>query len=72
MASKSNFSVAIDIGTSKLCAIAGRNNENGKIEVLGSASVPAQGIKRGIVINIDEATEAAVSYTHLDVYKRQE
>ncbi|SRR5690554_167016 len=64
MASKSNFSVAIDIGTSKLCAIAGRNNENGKIEVLGSASVPAQGIKRGIVINIDEATEAVERLLH--------
>ena len=64
MASKSNFSVAIDIGTSKLCAIAGHNNENGKIEVLGSASVPAQGIKRGIVINIDEATEAVERLLH--------
>ena len=64
MASKSNFSVVIDIGTSKLCAVAGQKNENGKIEILGSASVPARGIKRGIIINIDEASEAVERLLH--------
>jgi cell division protein FtsA len=55
MASQSNLSVVIDVGTSKLAAIAGRKNEDDKMEVLGTAKVAARGIKRGVVLNIDEA-----------------
>jgi cell division protein FtsA len=55
MATRSNLSVVIDIGTSKLAAIAGRKNEDNKMEILGMAKAPARGIKRGVVLNIDEA-----------------
>lgn len=55
MASKTNFSVVIDVGTSKLAAFAGQKNAEGKMEILGGAKVPANGIKRGVVLNIDEA-----------------
>ncbi len=55
MASKSNFTVVLDIGTSKITALAGIINEDGRIEILGAAKVPANGIKRGVILNIDEA-----------------
>jgi cell division protein FtsA len=55
MAIKTDFSVVIDFGTSKLTALAGFQNEGGKIELLAVAKVPARGIKRGVVFNIDEA-----------------
>ncbi len=55
MASKTDFSVVIDFGTSKLTALAGRQDEGGKVELLAVAKVPAKGIKRGVVFNIDEA-----------------
>ncbi len=58
MASKSNFSVVIDIGTSKMAAFAGCKNEDAKIEILGMAKVPSKGIKRGTVLNIDEAASS--------------
>jgi cell division protein FtsA len=59
MASKSNFLVVIDLGTSKITAFAGRQDaEDGKIEVIGAAKVPACGIKRGVVLNIEEATKS--------------
>lgn len=58
MASKSNLSVVIDIGTSKIVAIAGVKNEYGKIEVLGVAKTISKGIKRGVVFNIDEAANS--------------
>ena len=57
MASKSNLSVVIDIGTSKIVAIAGLKNEQGKVEVLGVAKIISKGIKRGVVFNIDEAAK---------------
>ena len=32
---KNEIAVALDIGTTKICAMAGRLNEYGKIEILG-------------------------------------
>jgi cell division protein FtsA len=61
MASKSDFSVVIDLGTSKIAAFAGMENaESGRIEVTGVAKVPASGIKRGVVLNIEEASKAVM------------
>lgn len=54
MASKGKLSVVIDIGTSKLVAIAGTKNESGKFEISGVAKVPAKGIRRGVIFNIEE------------------
>ena len=54
MASKSKLSVVIDIGTSKFVAIAGTKNETGKLEISAMANVPANGIRRGIIFNIEE------------------
>lgn len=58
MASKSKLSVVLDIGTSKLVAIAGHKNEFGNIEISGIAKVASRGIKRGVVSNIEEAAIA--------------
>lgn len=55
MASKSNLSVVIDIGTSKLIALAGTKNELRKLEIHGFCKVLSKGIKRGVVFNIEEA-----------------
>ena len=55
MASKSNVSAVIDLGTSKITALAGQKTEDGRIEILAFAKVPANGIKRGVIFNIDEA-----------------
>lgn len=54
MASKSKLSVVIDIGTSKLVAIAGTKNEAGKFEIAGVAKTQAKGIRRGVIFNIEE------------------
>ncbi|HEY1040842.1 MAG TPA: cell division protein FtsA, partial [Bacteroidia bacterium] len=43
------------IGTTKIAAIVGRKNEFGKIEVLALGKAPSLGIKRGVVVNIEEA-----------------
>jgi cell division protein FtsA len=69
MASKTNFSVVIDVGTSKLAAIAGWKNEEGKIEISGMSRVPARGIKRGTILNIDEAASSVIQL--LDELKKQ-
>lgn len=58
MASKQNFSVVIDLGTSKLVALAGKLTELGKMEILALSKTPSKGIKRGVIFNIEEAAEA--------------
>ncbi len=58
MAGKSNISVVIDIGTSRLTALAGMKNHLDKIEILAQAKVSSKGIRRGVVLNIDEAASS--------------
>ena len=58
MASKSKLSVVIDIGTTKLVALAGTKNEAGKFEISALAKTPAKGIRRGIIFNIEEVADS--------------
>jgi cell division protein FtsA len=46
--------VGLDIGTTKICAIVGRKNEFGKLEVLGMGKAESEGVVKGIVFNIDK------------------
>lgn len=48
----------IDIGSSKICTIISQLTNDDKISVIGVSSVPSHGIKRGVVVNIDEAVES--------------
>jgi len=50
--------VGLDIGTTKICAIIGRKNEFGKLEVLGMGKAVSDGVERGIVTNIDKTVTA--------------
>ena len=52
------IAVALDIGTTKVCAIAGRLNEYDKIEILGVATVASEGVSRGVVSNINKTVKA--------------
>jgi cell division protein FtsA len=50
--------VGLDIGTTKICAIVGRKNEYGKLEILGMGKAVSDGVIRGIVTNIDKTVHA--------------
>ena len=50
--------VALDIGTTKVCALAGRKNEYGKLEILGVGKVDSVGVMRGVVTNIEKTVNA--------------
>ena len=55
---RNNILAAIDIGTTKIVTIIGYINENGRLDVLGMAKSPSKGVRRGLVLNIDEAVSA--------------
>jgi cell division protein FtsA len=52
MAKKNSIVVGLDIGTSKVCAVIGEMTENG-VEIIGVGSHPSQGLRKGVVINIE-------------------
>jgi cell division protein FtsA len=53
-----NYSVGLDIGTTKIVAIIGKKNEYGKIEVLGIGKSKSLGVHRGVVNNITQTIKS--------------
>lgn len=58
MRQNENILAAIDIGTTKIVTIIGKKNEQNKLEILGLAKAPSKGIKRGVVMNIEETVNS--------------
>ena len=48
----------LDIGTSNITVVVGTEAANGNVEVLGFGQVPAKGVKRGIVVNLETTANA--------------
>ncbi len=61
MTSKRPFSAVIDIGSTRITALAGEINEEGGMEIIGHAITPSRGIRRGVVLNPEEFS-GAVKY----------
>jgi len=58
MATKEKIVAAVDIGTTKIVSLVGRLNDQDKLEVLGISQTPSKGVKRGVVLNIEETVNA--------------
>jgi cell division protein FtsA len=58
MNKKEQLIAAVDIGTTKVVALVGKINENEKLEILALESTESKGIKRGVVLNIDETVKS--------------
>ena len=54
---KNEIVVALDIGTTKICAMVGRKDKHGKLEVLGTGKVASVGVLRGVVSNIEKTVK---------------
>ena len=55
---QTNYSVGLDIGTTKIVAIIGKQNEYGKIEILGIGKSKSLGVHRGVVNNITQTIKS--------------
>ena len=58
---RSKTLAALDIGSSKIATLIAQVNEENNINIIGSSALPSRGIKRGQVIDIEEATEAIIA-----------
>jgi cell division protein FtsA len=57
MAKKTNVIVGLDLGTTKTCVIVGEITDQG-MDIIGIGSYPSEGLRKGVVVNIDSTVEA--------------
>jgi cell division protein FtsA len=50
--------VGIDVGSSKVCTVVGEVDDNGDLRVIGVGQVLSRGVRKGVVVNVTEATAA--------------
>ncbi|MHC1703964.1 MAG: cell division protein FtsA [Tenuifilaceae bacterium] len=62
MANLNDYIAAIDLGTTKIVTLIGKKNPNGKFQIISYSKTPSTGIKRGVVLNIEE-TVASIQRT---------
>lgn len=58
---RSKTIAAIDVGSSKIATLIGQVGEDSeRVNIIGAASIPSAGVKKGQIVNIEEAAEAIV------------
>jgi len=50
--------VGIDIGTTKICTLVARVEEDGQLRIMGVGIEPSRGMKRGVMVDLENATIA--------------
>ncbi len=50
--------VGLDIGTTKICALVGKIQPGNVLEIIGVGTYPSHGLRKGVVINIDDTVES--------------
>ena len=58
MAKRTNHTIGLDIGTSKVTCIVGGPAEEGVLEVLGIGESESRGLRKGVIVNPDAAVES--------------
>ncbi len=53
--------VAIDVGTTKVCALVGELANSEGLRVLGVGVCPSHGLRKGIVIDLNQASQSIVA-----------
>ncbi|MCB1195399.1 cell division protein FtsA [bacterium] len=69
-----NILVGLDVGTTKICAVVAERDEK-DVRILGIGYAPSQGLRKGMVINVEKTVEAirksiamAEEKTDVDIY----
>ncbi|KAA3612100.1 MAG: cell division protein FtsA [Calditrichaeota bacterium] len=49
---------ALDIGTTKICVLIAEVDENNELKIIGVGTAPSEGLRRGVVINLEKTIHA--------------
>jgi cell division protein FtsA len=55
---KTRIVAGLDVGTTKVCALIGQADEDSQLRILGVGSSPSQGLRKGIVVDIDRTVQS--------------
>lgn len=55
---KEQYIVGLDVGTDSIRVVQGKLEESGRINIIGAATVPANGLRKGVIVDIDEAVSS--------------
>jgi cell division protein FtsA len=58
MAARDRIIVGLDIGTTKICCLITELSESGDLEVIGFGVSESKGLKKGLVVNMEQTVEA--------------
>ncbi|MFC1541377.1 cell division protein FtsA [Candidatus Latescibacterota bacterium] len=58
---KEDIKVGIDVGTTKIAVAVSRIEEDAKPKIIGLGTSPCEGLRRGVVINLEKTVEAITS-----------
>ncbi|MFP4555933.1 MAG: cell division protein FtsA [Bacteroidales bacterium] len=58
MTHQDQYVAAIDLGTTKIVTIIGKKNPQGKLEIVAYSKAPSTGVKRGVVLNIEDTVNS--------------
>jgi len=50
--------VGLDIGSGKVCTVVGELGEDDQIEIIGIGTAPSLGIRKGVIIDLDQAIQS--------------
>ncbi len=49
---------ALDIGTTKICALVGEMDKEGRVYIVGHGTAPAEGLRRGVVVDMEKTVRS--------------
>ena len=55
------YVTGLDIGTTKVACLVGEFDKHRRVRVIGMGIVPSEGIKKGMIVNVDAATDAIIA-----------
>lgn len=55
---KENYIVGLDIGTQNIRVVQAKVEDDGSLNVIGAAQVPAAGMRKGVIVDIEEAVSS--------------
>ncbi len=61
---ESRVLTGLDIGTTKVCAVIVKEDLDGRLNVVGIGSAPSYGLRKGVVVNIDQTVQSIQQALH--------
>lgn len=55
---KDHLISSIDVGTTKICTLVAEVGQEGGVEIIGVGVAPSRGLRKGVVVNMDETVES--------------